>query len=136
MLIDIPETFQDEFGEVDAEVWRAAQNLSAYSRRLALKILNDEARGQTLLMRAAALVSEKITAENSAIEHLPAYLLQTFRRLVFAEARKSSLHQELEEKYFESLEDFFRGTADSEETKICRRLLIEEIVGRMDSTLR
>jgi len=132
MLIDISIAYQDEFGEINADVLREAQNLRQYSRSLALKILNDEAQGQTLMMRAVAEVSKKFTAENSIVKNLPAYLFQTFRRLVFAEARKKLRHRELEEKYFECLENLFQSDTVSEEAKICQQILIKEIVAKMD----
>jgi hypothetical protein len=132
MLIDVPDSYQDEFGEIDAEVLREARNIWRFSQKLVLKTLGDEAQGQVLMMRAVAEVSKKFTAEQSTIEHLPSYLFQTFRRLVFAESKKNLRHQELEEKYFDSLEEFFQDDSVSEEAKVCRRILIEEIVVRMD----
>ena len=132
MLIDVADNYQDEFGAVNAKVLREARNFWHFSRKLALKILGDEARGQVLMMRAVAEVSKKFMAEDSTVEHLPSYLSQTFRRLVFAEAKKNLRHQELEEKYFETLAELFQDDAVSEEARVCRRILIKEIVLRMD----
>lgn len=136
MHTDTPISYRDEFGEVDAGVLREAQNLRNYCCNLSLKILNDEQKGQILMMRAVAKVSEKLKEENAAINHLRAYLLQTFRHLVYAEAKKQIHHHELEEKHFESLNDLFQGKADSEDEKICRAILIKEIEAKMDEWTR
>jgi DNA-directed RNA polymerase specialized sigma24 family protein len=132
MLIDIAIGYKDEFGEIDAEVLREARNIWHYGQKLALKILNDEQKGQILMMQASAKVSQKYREENNTINYLRSYLFQTFRRLVLEEARKQSRHRELEEKYFESLEELFQNDAASEEERICRQILIDEIVAKMD----
>jgi len=132
MLVDIPITYKDEFGEIDANVLREAQSIWRYCQKLALDILKDEQIGQMLMMRAVAKVSEKSREENSTVNHLRSYLFTTFQHLVFAEAKKQFRHQELREKYFESLEDLFQNNANSEEEKICRRILIKEIEAKMD----
>jgi hypothetical protein len=136
MLLESFTTYSDEYGEINAEVFREAQNVWRYGRLLSLKILGDEQKGQILLMQAAARVSKKVSEENLSITYLRAYLFTTFRRLVSAEAKKEFRHRVLEEKYFECLEELFRHTGISEEEKICQRILIKEIEARMDDWTR
>lgn len=136
MLLDSFTKYKDEFGEIEADVLREAQSLWSYSRNLAVRILKDEQKGQRLLMQAAAKVSAKIRDENSKIESLRGYLFKTFRRLVFAEAKKESLHRKLEEKYSESLEELFQRNDLSEEEKIYCRILVAEIEEKMDDWTR
>lgn len=136
MLLDSFTKYEDEFGEIEAEVLREAQNLWKYSRNLALRMLGDEQKGQMFLMKAAAKVSAKLREKDSKIESLPAYLFETFRRLVIAEAKKRSLHRKLEEKYLESLEELFQRNDLSEEEKIYQRILIAEIEAKMDDWTR
>lgn len=136
MQIDTPISYKDEFGEIDADVLREAENIRHYCRILALKVFNDEQKGQILMMRAVAKVSEKHKAEDFTINNLRAYLFQTFRYLVYAEAKKQIHHHELEKKHFESLNDLFQGKADSEDEKICRAILIKEIEAKMDEWTR
>lgn len=129
MLIDIPKAFQDEFGEIDAEVWREAPNVWKYNQDV-LRTLNDEQMGQDLLKKAAAKVSKKFKTEK--ILSLRWYLSKTFRRFVSAEVRERLRHQELDEKYVKNLDELFQKTGISEEEKIYREILIEEIESEMD----
>lgn len=136
MLLESFTTYQDEYGEISRDVLREAQNVWHYGQKLSLRILGDEQRGQMLLMQAAAKVSRKINEEGLSITYLQAYLFQTFRRMLFAEARTDTRHRELEEKYFESVEELFQTAELSEEEQICRRILIREIEAEMDDWTR
>lgn len=136
MFVNSPDSYEDEFGKINIDVLREAELIWSYCRRLSLKILGDENEGQTLLMKAAANVSKKYEFTGTEIKHLRSYLLASFSNLLFAELKKNERHRELEEKYFGTLNSFLEGDARSEEDQICRRILIEEIVSKMDKWTR
>ncbi len=136
MLVNSPVSYEDEFGEIGAEVLREAELIWHYCRSLSIKILGDEHEGQRLLMQAAAKVSLKYKSGETEIKHLRSYLWISFRNLLLAEAKKNERHRELEEKYFETLSSFLQGNARSEEDRVCRRILMEEIVSKMDKWTR
>ncbi len=129
-------TYNDEFGEIDKDVLIAAQKIWRFGKKLSEKLICDEQKGHTLLMRAAANVSKRKADDDESVQHLCAYLFTSFRHLLIAEATKGKRRRELEENYFKNIEELFESRAESEESKICRKILVNEIEQRMDDWTR
>ena len=52
-------SFTDEFGEIDRDVYAAADALWPQAERYALQTIRDAAAGQRLLMKACALITRR-----------------------------------------------------------------------------
>ena len=118
--------YDDEFGLVDPEVHRAAGDLWCPAEHLALDLLHDSVAGYRLLKQAVAAVSRLAPGRRAQIRDLPAYLFQTYKRLVLAELEKRNAHstRQLDDA------DLLRCPIDAD--RIDRDILIHELVGRMD----
>jgi DNA-directed RNA polymerase specialized sigma24 family protein len=124
--------YLDEFGVIDPEVYTAAGHMWRKGERFALSAIGDAAAGLRLMMRAAAVVTRKRTAPGSAIENLNAYLFQTYKHLVLAVMEKENGHRRLDLEH--QAESASAPDADSRELE--RRILLQQIVGRMDDWMR
>jgi DNA-directed RNA polymerase specialized sigma24 family protein len=121
-------TYTDEFGDIDSEVYRAAGDLWPDAEAFALKVLHDSAAGLRLLLKAAAAVSRIKGQPDHRIDHLAAYLFQTYKRLVLAQAEKENARRLREaEKSADMFGSYLVALPDLEQ-----RLYVEEVVGRMD----
>jgi hypothetical protein len=127
---DLEEPYQDEFGSVDPQVFKAAGQLWPAAERYARRALGDGSAGFPLMVRAVAIVS-RIRAEAEAnVRQLEPYLMTVYRRLVLAEIGKEQNRRKLLGRYGPA---FATGAVEHAED---RRLLIRELVGRMDPWTR
>ena len=124
--------YTDEFGEIDPEVYVAAGRLWSQGERFALSKLGDGASGLRLMIKATALVSRALASRDDPIANLPAYLFHTYRRLVIAELKEEKGHRQLETERQTELQ----GPSDSPAADIDRKILIEQIMARMDDWTR
>ncbi|MEP7340849.1 MAG: hypothetical protein ABI977_24170 [Acidobacteriota bacterium] len=137
--VDVPpsltvQVFVDEFGAIDACVYEAALILWPRAERDSLQMLHNTDAGQRLLMKACALVTRKRTASPEAIENLPAYLYQTWRRLVLEEMAKENHHRQIEEDLFAKTATALPANRSAAE--LDRRILLQQIIQRMDDWTR
>jgi len=91
VMTDQPEiaaAYQDEWGAVGPEVYKAAESLRGQAESYARLALGAEADGRTLLAKAAVTVTRALEDRHEQIANLEAYLFQTYKRLVLAEAEK------------------------------------------------
>ena len=91
VMTDQPEiatAYQDEWGAVAPEVYQAAESLREQAENYARATLGAEADGRTLLAKAAATVTRALEDRHEPITSLEAYLFQTYKRMVLAEAEK------------------------------------------------
>ena len=118
--------YDDEFGSVDPEVHRAAGDLWSCAEHLACDLLHDSVAGYRLLKQAVAAVSRLTPERRAQIRDLPAYLFQTYKRLVLAELEKRNAHstRQLDDA------DLLQCPIDAD--RIERDILIQELIGRMD----
>ena len=118
--------YDDEFGAVDPVVHGAAGDLWSCAEHLACDLLHDSVAGFRLLKQAVAAVSRLDPERRALIRDLPAYLFQTYKRLVLAELQKRNAHstRQLDDA------DLLRCPIDAD--RIDRDILIQELVGRMD----
>ena len=122
--------YDDEFGLVDPEVHRAAGDLWCRAEHLALDLLHDSVAGYRLLKQAVAAVSRLAPERRALIRDLPAYLFQTYKRLVLAELEKQNARNT---RQLDSA-DLQRLPIDAGDIE--RDILIQELVGRLDSWSR
>jgi len=122
--------YDDEFGSVDPVVHRAAGELWSCAEHLAGDLLHDSVTGYRLLKQAVAAVSRLAPERRAQIRDLPAYLFQTYKRLVLAELEKQNARNTRQL----DAADLLRLPIDADD--IDRDILIQELVGRLDSWSR
>lgn len=83
------------------------------------------------MLRAVAIVSRRRAAADVQIDNLRAYLFRVFKNLILAELKKHNRRREIEEHWDGHLAPL-GNPADS----VDRKILIEELVSRMDSWTR
>ena len=118
--------YRDEFGPIDGDIYRAAGELWPWAAAYSTTILGDEASGQLSLLKVCAKITEKRAAGSIEIESLLPYLKTAFKREVLAQ---------LKHKRSEELEPA-AGSACHFETDMDRKILLEEMMSRMDPTNR
>lgn len=85
---NLDEGYTDEFGVIDPEVYQAAGELWQRARQQAIHTLGDEQTGHTLLLKAAAQVTQHWHERPAEIGHLKGYLFRTFKHLLWAECKQ------------------------------------------------
>jgi DNA-directed RNA polymerase specialized sigma24 family protein len=129
---DLDEGYTDEFGVIAPEVYQAAGELWPQARQQALNTLGDEQIGHTLLLKAAAQVTQQWREHPAEIANLKAYLFQTFKRLLWAackrELRRHAQSGPLQEELPATLSD----TAE----QIDNYLTIQQVMQKMDTWTR
>jgi hypothetical protein len=126
--------YNEEFGWVDPEVYRAAGEVwSGAGESLALKLLQDEAAGLMFMCKAAALVTRR-RAEGGSIDNLPGYVFQTYRRLLLAELETRNAHRLREQEALDSRDLSWMDGLGPEDVE--ENILIEQLMGLMDEWTR
>ena len=128
----IEQSYTDEFGEIDPEVFAAAGQIWPQARLRALRTLGDEQAGHDLLRKACAQVTRIRADDPDVIKNLPAYLFKTWNRLLLHERKKENGHQQLEEEMAESPPQ----RPDSVATALDYEIWIEQILNRADELTR
>lgn len=121
--------FTDEYGEIDLEVYRVSEEVLFAAQSFADRILHDRDRASDLLANAAALTTRAM--QKDEIANLRAYIFLVFKRLVLAELRRDTRHEQILAK--RALE--IRDREDSE-ADVNRKILIHELRRRMDLWMR
>jgi DNA-directed RNA polymerase specialized sigma24 family protein len=111
---------------VDPPVHRVASEVWPHAEHLAIDLLHDSVIGYRLLKRAVAAVSGLPADKREQIRDLPAYLFQTYKRLVLAELEKQNRHRTSDVAASELFRPFV-----SEADRIDRDILIAELVRAM-----
>lgn len=122
----------DEFGKIDPDVYKTAEQIWAPAERLAEEILHDSQKGLELMFKAVANVSRARANRSSPIINLRSYLYQSFKHLILAELEKQNRHLKKNENWF--LETAGPGQADEDE--INKKILINELRLKMDDWTR
>lgn len=128
----IGSAYVDEFGPIEREVYQAAGELWPQAERYSISVLQDGPAGQRILHNAAAIVSRIYLERSGRINNLKAYLYQTFKRLVLAQLEKESGHRKLEAAMLSRTTE----EAESLTTDIDRKILVQQIMQRMDRQMR
>lgn len=124
--------YTDEFGEIDPKVYSTAGRLWAQAETYALYAIGDAPSGLRLMLKAAAIVTRRLSLPDVRIANLPAYLFQTYKHLVLAELEKQSGHRKREAERRIELEALSGSLAEN----VDRKILIQQIMRRMDSRMR
>lgn len=125
-------TYTDEFGQIEPEVYTAAGTLWNRAEHFAISTLGDSATGLRLMVKAAAIVSRKRAAQDDHINYLSAYLFQTYKHLVLAELEKENGHRQREREMGMAS----ASSPDSLAEDVDRKILVQQIMGRMDEWMR
>ena len=126
---EIEDSYTDEYGKIDREVYIAAVAIWPQVHRFAVNLINDELRARDLMLKSIARVSKRRQG-GAEIANLERYVLLVYKRLVLLAARR--------EKRFESIEDdsprnesiYAQAIEELERT-----ILVEELIRRMDPTI-
>lgn len=92
---DLDSSYVDEFGFINRTVYEIARNVWPAVVPSILRTLRDLHVGQTVMMKAAALVSRKLGEDAQKITSVHGYLYRTFIHLLSEEAQKEGKHAEL-----------------------------------------
>lgn len=125
---ELTASYQDEFGPIDVEVYRAAGEIWPQAERLSLRLLGDVSAGQRLMLKTAAAVTQRRKDASEPIDDLKGYVFTSFRRLLLATVRQENSHRDIESHILALDLDGFR---DNEE-ELQRKILIHEILKEMD----
>ena len=130
--IALDAAYTDEHGRIDADVYAAAEKVWRPAQIYAHQVLTAEpAVAHTLLLKSAARVTRARRRDTQKeINNLPAYLFQTFKRIVQEEREQHANHARLIDEKYEQRE--LRGLAETVE----RRLEFEKFECEMDAWTR
>ncbi len=129
----IETAYDEEFGKVDPEVYEAAKTLWLHAEHLAVKLLHDSPKGMRLMLKAVAKVSRVRENNPSVINNLNSYLFRAYKNLVLAELEQENNRRGKLDRWFREREAIFE---DSEEVKINKKILINELRLKMDDWTR
>ena len=129
----IETAYDEEFGKIDPEVYEAAKTLWLHAEHLAVKLLHDSPKGIRLMLKAVAKVSRVRENNPSVIVNLNSYLFRAYKNLVLAELEQENNRRGRLDRWFREREAVFE---DSEEGKINKKILINELRLKMDDWTR
>lgn len=129
----IENAYDEEFGQVDPEVYHAAKTIWLHAEHLAVKLLRDTPKGMQLMLKAVAKVSRVRKNNPAAIKNLNSYLYRAYKNLLLAELEQENNRQGKLDRWFREREAVF---ADSEEDRINKKILINELRLKMDKWTR
>ena len=124
--------YLDEFGQIDPTLHEAAGRLwptvEVHLRRA--RIFPED--GQTLMLKAVALVTRARSRRTDEISNIDGYLWRTFHRLLLEELERRALHSKLDAEFAAR----FAPTSQRSEDEITKIILIREILEHADEWLR
>jgi DNA-directed RNA polymerase specialized sigma24 family protein len=124
--------YVDEFGPIDPSLHEAAGRLwptvEVHLRRAHMAPED----GQTLMLKAVALVTRARCRRTDEISNIDGYLWRTFHRLLFEALERRALHSKLDTEFAARL----TPASQRSEDEIIKIILIREIVDRADDWLR
>jgi DNA-directed RNA polymerase specialized sigma24 family protein len=125
----IEETYTDEYGPIEKDVYECARGLWPRAESLSVSMLGDGAAGLRLLLKACALVTRARASQSARIDNLAAYLFLSFKRLALERLEIENGHRRLEA-------EFLLAPAAEEAPDPDEKILIQQIVRRMDAPTR
>ncbi len=122
--------YEDEFGAIDREVFRVAEEVwNQHARFFADECLRDKDEGWRLMLKTAANVSRARANNGEVIDNLPGYIFSSFKYLVYGEIKKENNRKKI-------LENSAPDRVISEENRILDRIEVEDILQNMESSAR
>jgi DNA-directed RNA polymerase specialized sigma24 family protein len=124
--------YLDEFGPIDPIVHEAAGRLwpAVEVHLLRAQIVPED--GQTLMLKAVALVTRARCQRTEEISNIDGYLWRTFHRLLLEELERRALHCKLDAEFAAR----FALASQRSEDEITKIILMREILERADEGLR
>jgi DNA-directed RNA polymerase specialized sigma24 family protein len=129
----LEDSYVDEFGPIDPNVYSLAAGLWPLATRAILRTIQDLQVGQKLMVKAVAIVSRKLDEQPEKLTNPQAYLFRVFSNLVSEEREKTAKHGQLD---MGLLVPSVGLAADSSESVLCRTILVHEILRRADPWTR
>ena len=118
--------YLDALGSIDGDIYGAAGEIWPWAAAYSISILGDEASGQLSLMKVCARITEKRAAGSIEIESVLPYLKTAFKREVWAQLKKN---RSVDLESTSECASWF-------ETDIDRKILVEQMLSRMDPANR
>jgi hypothetical protein len=128
----ISDSYIEEFGEIDLEVYQVAKQLWIQAEKFILRILDDSPKGVRLMLKASVNVSRVHRKNPSSIKNLNSYLFRSYKNLVLGELKKKKKHRSKLDVFFREQKTEF----DENEETLNRRILINELRFEMDDWTR
>ncbi|MBK8813709.1 MAG: hypothetical protein IPN69_23670 [Acidobacteria bacterium] len=129
----IESAYDEEFGQVDPEVYQIAETLWINAEYLAVKLLNDSPKGLRLMLRAVVQVSRVRKTNPFAIKNLKSYLYRSYKHQLLAELERERCRRDLLDAWSKAS----TPNADVDEvSRINRQILINELRLKMDDWMR
>ena len=129
---DLDSSYVDEFGRIDRTVYEIARKAWPAVVPSVLRTLRDLQAGQTVMLKAAALVSRKLSEDPEKMTSVHGYLYRTFIHLLREEVEKEGKHAELNRVSLAKDE----AAAEPSDELIYQRILIHQILERADPKTR
>jgi len=129
---DLDASYVDAFGPIDVAVYDIARNIWPAVTSSVLRTLRDLHAGQTIMMKAVALVSRKLGEDPQRITSVHGYLYRTFMRLLREEAETEGKHAELNRTLLVSNE----ANPKQSDSAVYEVILIHQILERADAWTR
>lgn len=129
---DLDSAYVDAFGPIDLAVYDIARHIWPAVTPSILRTLRDLHAGQTIMMKAVALVSRKLSEDPQRITSVHGYLYRTFMRLLREEVETEGKHAELNRSMLVSNE----SNAKQSDKGIYEVILIHQIMDRADPWTR
>jgi len=130
-LPQLDNSFIDQFGEIDLEVYEVARNVWPIAERLAERILFDGHLGIELMFKAAS----KVTAAQKAgttVVNLKYYLLKSYKHLLLAELEKENGRKRILSEHV----SIISPSSPDAEAELHRKILINQLRLEMDDWMR
>jgi DNA-directed RNA polymerase specialized sigma24 family protein len=129
---EIATAYQDEWGAIAPEVYQAVVSLREQAESYSRSTLGAEDAGRTLMAKAAATVTRVLEDRQEQITNLPAYLFQTYKRLVQAELEK----ERTREKILAERAGEVSRNGNNVSDELDQYILIEQLRARMNQRTR
>jgi DNA-directed RNA polymerase specialized sigma24 family protein len=132
----IDDGYIDPEGYIDPAVYKAAGDLWYMAGGYAMVMLNDEAAGRQIMLKAAASVTAIRASENKPIRNLKYYLYKAYKRLVWQERKRLKPR---DDEWLDTFVAMYGGDTSPEDDPaklIEKGILVERAISLMDDWTR
>lgn len=129
---DLNSSYIDEFGRIDRAVYEIARQVWPAVVPAIRRTLRDLPAGQSVMIKAAALVSRKLKENPEKFTNVHGYLYRTFIRLLNEEVEKEGKHAEFNREVAAKNE----LEAEQSDAAVFEKILIGQLLSRADPKTR
>jgi hypothetical protein len=129
---EIQQGYDDAFGPIDPEVYKAAGAIWPLAQAQIIRVLGDLDVGQQLMLKSVAIASRKFAQDPARMTSLKGYILVIFNHLLSKEVGKEAGHSRIETQLGKTAS----SPIDRPEDEIERVILIHELIARADEWTR